>query len=185
MSGMSGMSGKSESSPPYTIATLNQMSQEEFVAALGEVFEQTPAIARQAWQQRPFVSFEDLHQRMIDVVVASSIEEQLALICAHPDLGSKAKMAEASVQEQSRVGLDQLTPEEFDRFQALNQAYRTKFGFPFIIAVRNHTKMSILQAFEQRLLHSIDTERVQSLREIFQIARFRLADLIDSPNPVP
>jgi 2-oxo-4-hydroxy-4-carboxy-5-ureidoimidazoline decarboxylase len=168
----------SKSTPSYSVAALNQMSQAEFVAALGEVFEQTPTIAQQAWQQRPFTSVEDLHQRMIEVVTALSVQEQLALICAHPDLGGKAKMAEASVQEQAGVGLDRLTPEEFDCFQRLNQAYKAKFGFPFIIAVRNHTKTSILAAFEQRLQHSIDTERQQALSEVFQIAWFRLTDLV-------
>jgi 2-oxo-4-hydroxy-4-carboxy-5-ureidoimidazoline decarboxylase len=164
--------------PPYSLTTINQMSQEEFVAALGAVFEQTPTIAQQTWQQRPFTSLEALHQRMVEVVRAAPVEAQLALICAHPDLGSKAKMAVASVQEQAGAGLDRLSPEEFDRFQTLNQDYKTKFGFPFIIAVRNHTKTSILEAFEQRLQHSIDTEREQALTEIFQIAKFRLADLI-------
>jgi 2-oxo-4-hydroxy-4-carboxy-5-ureidoimidazoline decarboxylase len=89
-------------------------------------------------------------------------------------------MAEASVQEQAGAGLNRLTPEEFDRFQALNQAYKAKFGFPFIIAVRNHTKTSILDAFEQRLQHPIDIEREQALSEIFQIAEFRLATLVSN-----
>jgi 2-oxo-4-hydroxy-4-carboxy-5-ureidoimidazoline decarboxylase len=78
------MSGSESASPPYSLTTLNQMSQEEFVAALGAVFEQTPAIAQQAWPQRPFTSLEALHQRMVEVVRRLSLEEQLALICAHP-----------------------------------------------------------------------------------------------------
>jgi len=161
-----------------SIADLNQMSQEQFVVLLGAVFEDTPAIAQQAWQQRPFADVNDLHQKMVKVVQAMTAADQLALIQAHPDLGSKAKMAEASVQEQAGVGLDRLTPDEYDRFQTLNQAYKTKFGFPFIIAVKNHTKTTILEAFDRRLQNTIPAEKQQALTEIIAIAQFRLHALI-------
>jgi 2-oxo-4-hydroxy-4-carboxy-5-ureidoimidazoline decarboxylase len=162
----------------YTIAELNQFSQDSFVAAVGAVFEHTPSIAAQAWHQRPFHDVAELHQRLVSVMQTLSESEQLALICAHPDLGSRIKMAEASVKEQSSLKLDQLSPDEYDQFQRLNQAYRAKFGFPFIIAVRNHTKASIVAAFEQRLLNSAEVERQQALAEIAEIARFRLFDLV-------
>lgn len=163
----------------YTIAQLNQMSQAAFVEVLGGVFEHTPAIATQAWMQRPFVDINDLYQKMVDVVQQMSQVEQLALIRAHPDLGSKAKMAEASVQEQAGVGLDQLTPEEYERFQVCNQAYKDRFGFPFIIAVKNQTKVSILEAFDRRLQNTKDAEMEQALAEIAQIANFRLMGLVE------
>ncbi|MBD3881554.1 2-oxo-4-hydroxy-4-carboxy-5-ureidoimidazoline decarboxylase [Phormidium tenue FACHB-886] len=163
---------------PYSIADLNKMSQAEFVAAVGAVFEDTPAIATQAWALRPFVDVADLHQKMLSVVQRLNPAEELALICAHPDLGSRLKMAEASVQEQTGAGLDRLSPAEFDRFQQLNQRYKAKFGFPFIIAVRNHTKTSILEAFDRRLQHSIEAERHQALAEISNIAWLRLQGLI-------
>jgi len=156
------------------------MNQEQFVALLGAVYEDTPAIAQQTWHHRPFVDVNDLHQKMVGVVQAMTDSDQLALIQAHPDLGSKTKMAEASVQEQAGIGLDRLTPEEYDRFHALNQAYKTKFGFPFIIAVKNHTKTSILEAFDRRLQNSIATETQQALTEISAIAKFRLQALIAS-----
>jgi 2-oxo-4-hydroxy-4-carboxy-5-ureidoimidazoline decarboxylase len=162
----------------FSIAQLNQMNQEAFVAALGAVFEETPTIAWQAWSDRPFRDVADLHQKMVQVVNGMSAEEQLALIKAHPDLGSRAKMAEASVQEQAGVGLDRLSPEEYQRFQFLNQTYRTTFGFPFIIAVKNHTKASILNAFEQRLKNSMEIEKQQALSEIAQIAQFRLQSIV-------
>jgi 2-oxo-4-hydroxy-4-carboxy-5-ureidoimidazoline decarboxylase len=160
------------------IAQLNQLSQPEFVAALGAVFEDTPAIAHQVWHQRPFKDVADLHQKMMAVVNAMTQTEQLRLIKAHPDLGSRTKMAEASVQEQSGVGLDRLTLEEYDQFQRLNQAYKDRFGFPFIIAVKQHTQQSILEAFDRRLHHSFEVEITQALVEIFEIARFRLTDLV-------
>jgi len=143
------------------------MSQEAFVEALGAVFEDTPAIAHQAWNQRPFANVADLVQAM-------SQDEQLALIRAHPDLGSKTKMAAASVQEQAGAGLDQLTPEEYERFDLLNQTYKQKFGFPLIIAVKHHTKSSILEAFELRLKNTVSAEMTQSLTEIIKIAQLRL-----------
>lgn len=163
---------------PYSLSELNQFDQKTFIAALGAVFEATPAIAERAWYYRPFADVTDLHQQMVDVVSGMSQAEQLALIRAHPDLGSRARMADASVQEQAGVGLDRLTPEEYERFQSLNQSYQKKFGFPFIIAVRNHTKESILEAFDRRLQNPIDTELQQALIEIAQIARFRLDDLV-------
>jgi 2-oxo-4-hydroxy-4-carboxy-5-ureidoimidazoline decarboxylase len=95
------------------IANINQMSQEEFTEHLGAIFEHTPEIATQAWLERPFADLSELHQVMAAIVHKMSEPDQLKLICAHPDLGSKFKMAEASVQEQSTVGLDQLSPAEF------------------------------------------------------------------------
>lgn len=164
----------------WTIAQLNQLSQAEFVQAIGRVFEDTPAIAAQVWSQRPFTNAIDLHQKMVAILLAMSESAQVALIQAHPDLGSKVKMTDASVQEQAGAGLDRLTSEEYQRFQSLNQAYRSQFGFPLIIAVRNHTKASILEAFDRRLQHSLEQERSQALTEIAQIAYFRLTDLIQS-----
>ena len=112
---------------PYLIAELNQMSQPDFVAALGAVFEDTPAIAQKVWEQRPFTDQDDLHQKMVMIVNGLSQAEQLSLIRSHPDLGSKAKMADASVEEQLEVGLDRLTSDECDRFHQLNQAYKSQY----------------------------------------------------------
>ncbi len=162
------------SSQPYVIADLNQMSQSEFTQALGAIFEDTPTIASQAWLARPFGNRQHLHQAMAAVVLQMSSTEQVRLICAHPDLGSKFKMADASVQEQATVGLDRLSAAEYAKFQQLNQAYKDKFAFPFIIAVRNHTKDSILAAFETRLTNAPDLEQQRAIAEIIEIARWRL-----------
>ncbi|MBC7823770.1 MAG: 2-oxo-4-hydroxy-4-carboxy-5-ureidoimidazoline decarboxylase [Candidatus Parcubacteria bacterium] len=166
----------------YSIAQLNQMSQSEFVERLGAVFEETPTIAQQVWEQRPFADVDNLHQKMTAIVKLMSQTDQLRLIRAHPDLGSKAKMAEASVQEQSGVGLDRLSSQEYARFQSLNQAYKDKFGFPFIIAVKNHSKSSVLYTFDQRLKNSLSAEITQALIEISTIAHFRLMSLIESSS---
>jgi 2-oxo-4-hydroxy-4-carboxy-5-ureidoimidazoline decarboxylase len=163
---------------PYSIEQLNSMDETAFVSALGAIFEDTPEIARRTWRYRPFADTNELYTRMSVIVKQFSVEEKLTLIRAHPDLGTRAKMAGASVKEQAGVGLDRLTRAEFDRFGNLNLAYRQKFGFPFIVAVREHTKESILEAFEERLQNDLDTEIDRSIVEIGKIARFRLADLL-------
>lgn len=167
---------------PYSLAELNQMSEEEFTQALGAVFEKTPAIAQKAWHKRPFTSLLELHQAMMEVVYTSSIQEQLALMQAHPNLGNKAKMAQASAQEQASARLDQLTPEEYKRLQKLNAAYQEKFGFPFIIAVKNHTKASIFEAFSHRLSKPREFEKEQAIAEIAKITWFRLQPIVSDPE---
>lgn len=164
----------------YLLVDLNRMTQTDFTAALGAVFEDTPAIAATAWQQRPFTDLGHLHRTLVACVEALSPAEQLTLIRAHPDLGSRVAMADASVQEQAGAGLDQLSAETYDQFQRLNQAYRAKFGFPFIMAVKRHTPDTILNAFETRLQNLESAERSQALSEIFQIAKFRLQAWVEA-----
>ncbi|MEO1147095.1 MAG: 2-oxo-4-hydroxy-4-carboxy-5-ureidoimidazoline decarboxylase [Cyanobacteria bacterium J06638_22] len=167
--------------PKYALAAINRMDQPQFVAAFGGLFEQTPAIAQQVWHLRPFLSTYSLYEQMVHVVRVLPTEAQLDLIRAHPDLGSKTKMADASVQEQAGVGLDRLTVAEYERFHRLNHAYKETFSFPFIIAVRHHTKASILQAFEERLQNDPATERDRALVEILEIVRLRLRDRLVDP----
>ena len=155
------------------------MTQTEFVAAFGSVFENTPGIAAQSYQHRPFSDVNHLHQTMASMVEQMPETAKLELIRSHPDLGSKAKMAPASVQEQASVGLDYLNTEEYNQFQTLNKRYRTKFNFPFIMAVKGQTKETILAAFTSRLQNTSAVEQQQTLIEINKIARFRLDDLID------
>ena len=178
---------------PYSIPELNQLSQAEFTQALGTIFEDSAWIAEAAWSKRPFLDRITLYQALVDVVAASSQQAQLSLIRAHPDLATKTRMAEASIQEQAGVGLDRLSPKEYGQFNRLNAAYKEKFGFPFIIAVKNHNKDSILAAFEQRLNNDSTTEQQQALKEIAAIAYFRLdATVIGdrsspeaNPKPIP
>lgn len=161
----------------YSLVAINAMDQAAFIEAFGPTFEHTPAIAAQAWEQRPFQSLEDLHRAMVAVMRSLPEQQQLALIRAHPELGSRAKMAPASVDEQSSAGLDQLTPQEFDALQQLNRQYQARFGFPFIIAVKHHSKASILAALRQRLGHSPKQEQAAALDQIAEIARLRLAEV--------
>ena len=164
------------------IAHINGMSQVEFAEALGGVFEHSPWAAAGAWAARPFASADGLHKAMMDTVRGAPAEERLRLLRAHPDLAGKAaragSMTADSVSEQSRAGLDRLNDEEYERFNRLNFAYREKFDFPFIIAVRNHTLESILDAFEERLGHTVEEESEAALAEIGAISRLRLDALI-------
>lgn len=162
----------------YTLAQINRMDLAAFVAVLGPIFEDTPEIARQVWALRPFATVNDLHGQMVEIAMAMPEAEQRALIQAHPDLGSRLQMAEASVQEQAGVGLDQLSAAEYEQFHQLNTAYKAKFGFPFVMAVQGQTKGSILAAFKTRLEHSPEQEHQRALAEIAQIARFRLEGVI-------
>ena len=161
-----------------TLDALNASGCDGFVAALGWIFESSPWAAERAWRHRPFASVDALHRAMIAEVSASSRDEQLALLRAHPDLGTRARMTAASTSEQAGAGLDQLTSEEFDRLQQLNTAYRQKFGFPFLFAVRGSTKHDVLAALAARLPASPEEEFAEALRQVFRIAWFRLQDVV-------
>ena len=164
------------------ITHINGMSRAEFAEALGGVFEHSPWVAAGAWAARPFASSDGLHKAMMDTVRGAAAAERLRLLRAHPDLAGTAaragSMTTDSVSEQSGAGLDRLSDGEYERFNRLNAAYREKFDFPFIIAVRNHTRESILAAFEERLGHTFEEESEAALAEIGVISRLRLDALI-------
>jgi 2-oxo-4-hydroxy-4-carboxy-5-ureidoimidazoline decarboxylase len=161
---------------------LNAASAEDFIQALGGIFEHSPWVAERVAQMRPFAGIEHLHAAMTSAVDKAGQIAQLGLIRAHPDLAGKAarqgELTSSSTSEQKGAGLDRLTDEEFDEFHCLNNAYQSRFGFPFILAVRGHDKHSIMAAFRTRLGNNSGEEVLEALRQIGQIARFRLDDLI-------
>jgi OHCU decarboxylase len=163
-----------------TIEALNAMSVQQFVTALGAIFEHSPWVAERTAALRPFASREQLHQAMCQQVALASVAEQDALILAHPKLGARgrqrAQLTQSSAQEQSRAGLDACTDEEFAQLLRLNEQYTTRFAFPFILAVRGHTPDSILATLTQRLGNDPLTERSTALQQINRIAGFRLSD---------
>jgi 2-oxo-4-hydroxy-4-carboxy-5-ureidoimidazoline decarboxylase len=161
-----------------TLGDLNAADRDAFVGTLGWVFEDSPWVAERAWTRRPFASLSDLHQAMVDAVAAADHRDQLALLRAHPDLGARARMSEASVGEQAGAGLDRLTPGEFARLQQSNTAYREKFGFPFLLAVKGSTKDDVLTALDRRLSADLDAEFEEALRQVARIAAFRLEELV-------
>ena len=161
-----------------TIRDLNALDREAFVATLGWIFEDSPWVAERAWTARPFANLDALHSAMIGQLMRAKRDEQLALLCAHPDLGTRARISPASTDEQAGAGLDQLTPQEFDFLQEMNSAYRKKFGFPFLYAVKGSTKHDILRALQLRLGASPEEEFDEALRQVQRIARFRLLDTV-------
>jgi 2-oxo-4-hydroxy-4-carboxy-5-ureidoimidazoline decarboxylase len=162
-----------------TLTHLNALDRAEFVDAVGWVFEHSPWVAERAWLRRPFATLPQLHSAMVAEVTASAPEEQLALLRAHPDLGSRAKITGASAGEQAGAGLDSLAPAEFRRLHRLNTEYRNKFGFPFLYAVKGSTKHDILDALEARSSAGHAEELREALRQVSRIARFRLEDMLN------
>jgi OHCU decarboxylase len=161
-----------------TLAELNALDRSAFIGATGWIFEESPWVAERVWPQHPFRSIDALHAAMTAAVHAATDEERLALLRAHPDLGARARMSSASEGEQRGAGLDRLTRVEFERLQRLNTEYRTRFGFPFLFAVKGSTRDDVLDALERRCGASRQAELQEAMQQVFRIAKFRLDDLI-------
>jgi 2-oxo-4-hydroxy-4-carboxy-5-ureidoimidazoline decarboxylase len=169
-----------------TLSDLNACSKPDFVTALANVFEYSPWIAEQAAAARPFAGVKPLFAAMTTAVEQAAPELRLALIKAHPDLADKTQRAAGltaeSSAEQNSVGLDRLSDAEYEVFERVNNAYRAKFGFPYIVCVRRHTKDSILRDFERRLPNDAATETRTSIAEICRIAALRVDQLVMSDD---
>jgi 2-oxo-4-hydroxy-4-carboxy-5-ureidoimidazoline decarboxylase len=169
-----------------TLSELNACSKDDFVAALANIFEYSPWIAEQAASMRPFAGVNQLFDAMKAAVDRAPSELHLALIRAHPDLADKTQRAAGltaeSSAEQNSVGLDRLSDAEYVAFERVNNAYRSKFGFPYIVCVRRHTKDSILRDFERRLPNDARTETQKSIEEICRIAALRVDQLVVSDD---
>jgi len=155
-----------------------------FVALHGRVYEHSPWIAEAAWNAglgKAQDSVEGLHRVLAEIVDAAARDKQLALLNAHPDLAGRLAMrgelTVESTSEQASAGLDKCTPDEFKRFTELNDAYKAKFAFPFIMAVKGKTRAEILHAFEQRIHNDPEIEFRTALNEVHKIALLRLRDL--------
>ncbi|GAC1425350.1 MAG: 2-oxo-4-hydroxy-4-carboxy-5-ureidoimidazoline decarboxylase [Ktedonobacteraceae bacterium] len=161
---------------------INLLDQKHFVTALGMLFEGPPWIVTQCWHARPFATRTQLYQALCAVMYNATIEQQIALLQAHPDLVGKAALAGTltpeSTHEQAFAGLDKLSPTEIATFTQLNQAYWHRFGFPFVICVRENKKASILAGFSTRLQHSRAQEIEVALAEVAKICFFRLQDIV-------
>ncbi|MDG1377432.1 MAG: allantoinase PuuE [Yoonia sp.] len=163
----------------------SQMEQARFVALYGSVFEHSPWIAERAFDLELSPAHDTatgLHNALARMFRSASEEERLGVLLAHPDLAGKLaaakRLTKESTAEQAGAGLDALTDDERAGFIAMNAQYMEKFGFPFIIAVRDHTKASIMAAFAQRISHDRPTEFANACRQVERIAEFRLKDLL-------
>jgi OHCU decarboxylase len=162
---------------------LNTCSPGDFVEKIGFAFEDSPWIAVAAAAHRPFASRDAMIDTMTGVVSNASDEAKVALIAAHPDLAGRVaregRLTASSTAEQAGAGLNALTPDEIARFDADNGAYRTRFGFPFVICARENTKASILDAIARRGKNERDVEIATALAEIAKIARLRIEDAVN------
>ena len=169
-----------------TVAEASDLDREEFVARLGSLYERSPWVAEGAWRERPFRTLSEMHAAFVRTVREAPFDRRLGLIRAHPDLAGKAALAgeltPESTREQSSAGLDRLSPEEYKAFTRLNDAYKERFGFPMIFAVRENTKESILAGAKARLENSKSEEVETALGEIAKIGHFRLQELV-RPEP--
>ena len=168
---------------------LNACAKGDFVAALANIFEYSPWVAEQAFAARPFAGVNALFAAMTAPVAQASEDLRLKLIKSHPDLADKTKRAAGltaeSTAEQNSAGLDRLSDAEYEAFERVNNAYRAKFGFPYIVCVRRHTRDSILADFERRLPHDAATETKTSIAEICRIAGLRLDQLVTANDRLP
>ena len=167
-----------------SLAELSIADRTAFSAALGHLFEHSPWVAEETWSLRPFPSREALHAALCATMRAAPRDRQLALIRAHPDLAGRLaqqkKLTAESTREQASAGLDQLTDAELAAFTSQNDAYKEKFGFPFIICARLNAKASILNAMATRVHNQPDDEFSTALGEIEKIAWLRLQDVVKS-----
>ena len=153
-----------------SLDALNRMNAGDFARALGAIFEHSPWVAERTYRAQPFGSRLELIDSMRDTGGAAAAEEQLELIRAHPPLGARgrirAALTEASAGEQRRAGLDACSAEQWKRLDELNAAYAAKFGMPFILAVRGHDPLSIIENFERRMCNAREIERRSALRDL-------------------
>lgn len=161
-----------------TLDQVNAMPHAEFVAAFGDVAEHSPWVAEAAAAERPYADRREMIAAFAAALRSASGAARLALICAHPDLADKAKMTADSSREQADAGLDTLDEHEYARFTALNAAYKARFGFPFIFAVKGADKHQILEAFADRLDNRRDVEFDTACAQVCRIFRFRIEDRV-------
>lgn len=169
-------------SSKLSVEEAGNLDEDAFMERFGAIYEHSPWVTEGAWERRPFDGFEGLQRTFEQTVLDAPIERQLALIRAHPELAGKeaqkGSLTAESVGEQASAGLDRMSAQDSAKLAQLNAAYRERFGFPMVVAVREHTKASILAQGEARLESSPDEELATALEEIFKIARLRLRELV-------
>jgi len=161
------------------INKINKLTKSEFVKVFANIFENAGWIAEELYKQKPFKDFDELSSKMMNIFEISSKEKKLKILNDHPDLGDKAKISlltPDSLKEQTSVGLDQCTKEEFSEFKKLNDDYK-KFGFPFILAVKGKNKIEILNNFRKRINSSPQVEFEEAIKQVKKIASQRLETL--------
>ena len=161
-----------------SIDTFNKLNKSEFLYTFGNVFEKTEWIAEKCYDSKPYNNVQELVNKMMEVFENSIKEKHLKILNSHPDLAVKKKLTKESENEQANANLNQCTHEEFEEFNKLNEKYKKKFGFPFIIAVKGKNKNEILNIFRQRITNNINLEFEEAKKQVKKIATFRLSEII-------
>ena len=165
-----------------TLAGINALDRDAFVAALGQVAEHSPWVAERAFAARPFADVAALHSAMVAAIDAAPPDLQLALLRAHPELAGRTAIGGAltadSTIEQAGAGLASCSPAEYARLQSLNARYNARFGFPFILAVKGYDRAGILREFERRVEREPSVEFEEALKQVARITRYRLEALL-------
>lgn len=168
----------------FQTLTPSSLERDAFVAAFADIYEHSPWVAAQVYDSgvdESLNQIEVMHERMSQAFLNADRDTQLALINAHPDLAGKAalrgELTASSTSEQAGAGIQECSPEEFERFVTLNEAYKAKFGFIFIMAVKGSDRYKILASFEERLENSQEQEFQRAIAEINKIAMFRLQEM--------
>jgi OHCU decarboxylase len=162
-----------------SIEEVNQLSENDFISTFGNVFEKTNWIANKAFNSKPYKDFDEFRSKMITIYGNSSKEDCLKIFNAHPELAVEKKLTEDSHKEQKGANLNRCNNEEFNEFKNLNIEYRSKFGFPFIIAVKGKNKNEILNNFRKRIKNEINLEFNEAKEQVKKIATFRLNEIIN------
>ena len=161
-----------------SIDTFNKLNKSEFLYTFGNVFEKTEWIAEKCYDSKPYNNVQELVNKMMEIFENSIKEKHLKILNSHPDLAVKKKLTKESENEQANANLNQCTNEEFEEFNKLNEKYKKKFGFPFIIAVKGKNKNEILNIFRQRITNNINLEFEEAKKQVKKIATFRLSEII-------
>ena len=161
-----------------SIDTFNKLNKSEFLSIFGNVFEKSEWIAEKCYDSKPYNNVQELVNKMMEVFENSIKEKHLEILNSHPDLAVKKKLTKESENEQANANLNQCTNEEFEEFNKLNEKYKKKFGFPFIIAVKGKNKNEILNIFRQRITNNINLEFEEAKKQVKKIATFRLSEII-------
>ena len=161
-----------------SIDKVNKLSKSDFISIFGNVFEKTEWIAQKSYDLKPYKNFEELFSKMMEVFENIEKEKHLEILNAHPNLAVEKKLTRDSKNEQKNASLNQCTEKEFLEFKKLNEEYKKKFGFPFIIAVKGKNKEEILNSFRQRITNNINLEFEEAKKQVKKIANFRLSEII-------
>ena len=160
------------------IDKFNQLNKSEFISIFGNVFEKTEWIAERCYDSKPYNNVNELFLKMMEIFQKTEKEKQLEILNAHPNLAIEKKLTKDSKNEQKNASLNQCNDEEFIEFKKLNEEYKKKFGFPFIIAVKGKNKEEILNSFRQRITNNINLEFEEAKKQVKKIASFRLSEII-------